>query len=59
MDGQDVDVNRGTMRFMEGEGILKDKQTSDIFRGSSVIRGPEVSSEGQSSYHGQPLSVPQ
>lgn len=41
VDGQDVDVNRGTVRFMEGEGVLEDRQTSDVFRGSALIRGPE------------------
>lgn len=41
VDGQDVDVNRRTARFMEGEGVLEDKQTSDVFRDSALIRGPE------------------
>ena len=26
VDGQNVDVNRGPVRFMEGEGVLEDKQ---------------------------------
>lgn len=53
VDGQNVDVNRGPVRFMEGEGVLEDKEISDL------SRDPVVSPEGQSSHHAQPLSVPQ
>lgn len=29
VDGQNVDVDRGPVRLMEGEGVLEDRQTSE------------------------------